>query len=78
MCHCDVYSSDSLDFVWYICLVSSMVAGIDGGEGSSMGAWREFIFRVQVQVLCERISWRWSYKVEREFGREKWECCAMH
>jgi hypothetical protein len=55
-----------------------MVAGIDGGEGSSMGAWREFIFRVQVQVLCERISWRWSYKVEREFGREKWECCAMH
>jgi hypothetical protein len=22
--------SDSLNFVWYICLVSSMVAGIDG------------------------------------------------
>jgi hypothetical protein len=37
-----------LNFVWYICLVSSMVAGIDGGERDSVGAWREFIFRVQV------------------------------
>jgi hypothetical protein len=44
-----------LNFVWYICLVSSMVAGIDGGEGCSVGAWREFISRVQVQLLCERI-----------------------
>jgi hypothetical protein len=32
-----------------------MVAGIDGGEGSSVGVWREFIFQVQVQVLFERI-----------------------
>jgi hypothetical protein len=40
--------SGSLNFVWYICLVSSMVAGIDGGEGSSVEAWREFISRVQV------------------------------
>jgi hypothetical protein len=36
-----------------------------------MGAWREFIFQVQVQVLYERISWWWSYKVERAFSREK-------
>jgi hypothetical protein len=34
-----VYSC-SLNFVWYICLVSSMVAEIDGGEESSVGAWR--------------------------------------
>jgi hypothetical protein len=32
--------------LWYICLVSSMVAGIDGGEGCSVGARREFISRV--------------------------------
>jgi hypothetical protein len=44
----------SLDFVWYISLVSSIVAGIDGGEGSS---GREFISRVQMQVLFERIPW---------------------
>jgi hypothetical protein len=35
-------------FLWDICLVLSMVAGIDGGEGCSVGAWREFIFWVQV------------------------------
>jgi hypothetical protein len=67
-----------LDFVWYICLVSSMVAGIDGGEGSCVGAWREFISWVQVQVLCERISWGWSYKVERTFSGEKCESCTVH
>jgi hypothetical protein len=55
-----------------------MVAGIDGGEECSVGAWREFISQVQVQVLCERISWWWSYKVERAFSREKWECCTVH
>jgi hypothetical protein len=33
VCHCDVQSSGSLDFVWYICLVSYIVTGIDGGEG---------------------------------------------
>jgi hypothetical protein len=27
-----------LNFVWYICLVPSMVAGIDEGEGCSVGA----------------------------------------
>jgi hypothetical protein len=70
--------SGSFNFVWYICLVSSIVVEIDGGEGSSVGAWREFIFRVQVQVLCERISWWWSYKVERVFSGEKWECCTVH
>jgi hypothetical protein len=42
-----VYSG-SLDFIWYICLLLSIVAGIDGGEGSSMGAWREFTSRFQV------------------------------
>jgi hypothetical protein len=42
--HVLVICSGSLDFVWYIFLVSSMVAGIDGGDGSSVGAWREFIF----------------------------------
>jgi hypothetical protein len=67
-----------LNFVWYICLVSFMVAGIDRGEGCSVGAWSEFISRVQVQVLCERILWWWSYKVERAFSEEKWECCAVH
>jgi hypothetical protein len=30
--------SGSLDFVCYISLVSSMIAGMDGGEGSSVGA----------------------------------------
>jgi hypothetical protein len=46
--HVLLVCSGSLNFVWYICLVSSMVAGIDGEEGSSVEAWREFIFRVQV------------------------------
>jgi hypothetical protein len=32
-----------------------MVAGIDEGEASGVRAWREFISRVQVQVLFERI-----------------------
>jgi hypothetical protein len=45
-----------------------MVAGIDEGEGCSVGVRREFISWVQVQVLCERISWLWSYKVERAFS----------
>jgi hypothetical protein len=49
--------SGSLDFVWYICLVLSMVVGIDGGEGLSVGASSEFISQVQVHVLCERILW---------------------
>jgi hypothetical protein len=70
--------SGSLDFVWYIFLVLSMVVGIDGGEGSIVGAWSEFISRVQVQVLCERILWGWSYKVKRAFSGEKWECCTVH
>jgi hypothetical protein len=76
--HVLLICSGSLNFVWYICLVSSMVAGIDEGEGSSVGAWREFILRVQMKVLYERISWWWSYKVERAFSGEKWECCAVH
>jgi hypothetical protein len=45
-----------------------MVAGINGGEGCSVRAWREFIFRIQVQVLCEIILWWWRYNVERAFG----------
>jgi hypothetical protein len=69
--------SDLTGVLWYICLVSSIVAEIDRGEGCSVGAWREFISRVQVQVLCERMSW-WSYKVERAFSREKLECCVVH
>jgi hypothetical protein len=36
--HVLLVCSGSLDFVWYICLVSSMAAGIDGGEGSRVGA----------------------------------------
>jgi hypothetical protein len=36
--------SGYLNFIWYIYLVSSMIAGIDGGDVSSVGAWREFIF----------------------------------
>jgi hypothetical protein len=46
--HVLLVCSGSLNFVWYICLVSSMVAGINGGDGSSVEAWREFISRVQV------------------------------
>jgi hypothetical protein len=38
--HILLVCSGSLNFVWYICLFSSMVVGIDGGEGSSVGAWR--------------------------------------
>jgi hypothetical protein len=38
-----------------VSLVLSIVARIDGGEGSSVRAWREFISQVQVQVLFERI-----------------------
>jgi hypothetical protein len=30
--HVLVVYSDSLNFLWYICLVLSMVVGIDGGE----------------------------------------------
>jgi hypothetical protein len=44
--HVLLVCSGSLDSVWYICLVSSMVAGINGGEGSSVGVWREFISQV--------------------------------
>jgi hypothetical protein len=76
--HVLLICSGYLDFVWYICLVSSMGGGIDRGDGSSVRAWREFIFRVQVQVLCERISWGWNYKIERAFSGEKLECCAVH
>jgi hypothetical protein len=46
--HVLLVCSGSLNFVWYICLVSSMVAGINGGDGSSVEAWREIISRVQV------------------------------
>jgi hypothetical protein len=46
--HVLLVCNDFCDFIWYISLVLSMVAGIDGGEGSSMGACREFIFCVQV------------------------------
>jgi hypothetical protein len=45
-----------------------MVVGINEGEGSSVGAWGEFIFRIQVQVLFERSLRGWSYKVEGAFG----------
>jgi hypothetical protein len=69
--HVLLVCSGSLNFVCYICLVSSMVAGINEGEGSSVGAWRESISRIQVQVLYERISWWWRYKVERAFSGEK-------
>jgi hypothetical protein len=55
-----------------------MVAGIDGGEGSSVGAWREFISRVEVQVLFETILMGWSYKVEGAFGWKKWEYLVVH
>jgi hypothetical protein len=34
LCVCYGY----LNFIWYICLVLSMVAGIDGGERCSVGA----------------------------------------
>jgi hypothetical protein len=54
--HALLVCSGCCDFVWCIFLILSMVAGIDGGEGSSVGAWRKFISWVQVQVLFERIS----------------------
>jgi hypothetical protein len=44
----------------------------------SMEAWGEFISRVQVQVLFERISRGWSYKVEGAFGRKKWKYFPVH
>jgi hypothetical protein len=59
------------DFVWYISLILFMVAGINGGEGSSVGAWGQFISRVLVQVLFERILRGWSYEVEGAFNGEK-------
>jgi hypothetical protein len=52
--HVLLICSGSLNFVWYIYLVSSMVTEIDGKEGSSVGAWRYIISWVQVQVLCEK------------------------
>jgi hypothetical protein len=36
-------------------------------------AWREFISRVQVQVLFEIISRGWRHKVEGAFGGERWK-----
>jgi hypothetical protein len=48
-----------------------MVEGINEGKGSSVGAWRESISWIQVQVLYERISWWWRYKVERAFSGGK-------
>jgi hypothetical protein len=59
-------------------LVLSLVTGINGGEGSSVGAWRKFISRVQVQVLFERISRGWIYKVEGAFDGEKWKYFPVH
>jgi hypothetical protein len=49
-----------------------MVTGIDGGEGCSVEAWREFISRVSTR-LCERILWWWSYNVKRAFSGKKWK-----
>jgi hypothetical protein len=37
----------------------------------SVGAWREFIFWIQVQVLFQRILRGLSYKVEGSFGGKK-------
>jgi hypothetical protein len=48
------------------------------GDGSSVGALREFISQVQVQVLFKRILRGWSYKVEGAFGGEKWEYFVVH
>jgi hypothetical protein len=36
-----------------------------------VGAWGEFISRIQVQVLFERILRGWSYKFEGAFGGKK-------
>jgi hypothetical protein len=36
--HVLLVCNGSVNFIWYIFLVSSMVAGIDGGAGSSVGA----------------------------------------
>jgi hypothetical protein len=36
--------SGSLDFVCYISLVSSMIAGMDGGEGSKCGSMERIYF----------------------------------
>jgi hypothetical protein len=76
--HVLLICSGCCDFVWYISLVLSMVAEIDGGEGSSVGVWREYISWVQAQVLFKRILRGWSYKVEGAFGGEKWKCFAVH
>jgi hypothetical protein len=38
-----------------------------------VGAWGQFISRVQVQVLFERILRGWSYKVEGAFGGKMWK-----
>jgi hypothetical protein len=56
-----------------------MVTGIDGGEGCSVEAWREFISRVSTR-LCERILWWWSYNVKRAFSGKKVEilCGAVN
>jgi hypothetical protein len=43
-----------------------------------VGAWREFISRIQVQVLFERILRGWSYKVEGAYGGEKWKYFTVH
>jgi hypothetical protein len=69
---------DYCDFVWYIYLILFMVAWIDGGEGSNVEAWREFISQVQVQVLFERILSGCSYKVDGAFGGETWEYFVVH
>jgi hypothetical protein len=55
-----------------------MDLGVNVGEGCCVGAWRELIPGVQVQVLFENISKGWSYKVEGAFDREKWKYCSLH
>jgi hypothetical protein len=39
-----------------------------------VGAWGEFVSRVQVQVLFKRILRGWSHKVEGAFGGERLKC----
>jgi hypothetical protein len=43
-----------------------------------VGARGEFISRVQVQVLLERILRGWSYKVQGAFGGKKWKYFPVH
>jgi hypothetical protein len=38
-----------------------------------VAVWGEFISRVQVHVLFERILRGWSHKVEGAFGGERWK-----